>query len=78
MAKQTVIPDLPIDRPTTIEAMRKLISDTYTEQPWSIDEARRYEAMHGLEPKRLTERSEAELRTILDAMEASRMVLLKN
>lgn len=73
--KSKIIPDLPIKRPTKPDEMRRLISDTYKDQPWDIGEARRYEAALGLAPMMLNERSKEELNVILDRMELTRMIL---
>ena len=77
MAKPAIIRDLPIARPKKPDEMRRLISDTYKEQPWDIGEARRYEIGLGLKPMRLNERTKEELNMILDRMELTRMVLFK-
>lgn len=64
-------------RPKTKAAAVLLVQAVYLDNDWDGDTQARYEANLGLDPKPLTERDNAELKTILNDFENARMILFR-
>jgi len=65
-------------RPKTRGAAIATVQDVYRQTDWNADEQRRHQLTLGLEDKQLTERTNEEVKIILDDFEKSRMVIFRN
>lgn len=65
------------DRPRTLAQAKSAIREVFEKNAWDKRSQLKYLEMHGVEPRDLTELTVEETRTILTAMERSRMVLFK-
>jgi hypothetical protein len=66
-----------VPRPKTRGAAVSIVLDVYRQNDWDEDAQRRHQLSLKLEAKQLTERTNDEIKTILDDFEKARMVIFK-
>lgn len=71
------VPDPRIDRPKTVREAREQIRQTFVDNDWDEDAQSRYFEIAGLKPKALDKLTSDEIRTVIDRMERSKMILYK-
>lgn len=64
-----------LSRPTTRGAAVLIVQDIYRQNDWDDDAQRRHQLSLKLDDKQLTERTNDEIKTILDDFEKARMVI---
>lgn len=64
-------------RPTTRAAAVSIVQDIYRQNDWDGDSQKRHQLSLKLDDKQLTERTNDEIKTILDDFEKARMVIFK-
>jgi hypothetical protein len=74
----TLIPDLPIERPKNRREAREQIIQVYAENKWDARDIAVHQRDLGLEEKLLSDRTNEEYKTILDAFERSRMIIYRD
>jgi hypothetical protein len=74
----TLIPDLPIERPKNRREAREQIIQVYAENKWDARDIAVHQHDLGLEEKLLSDRTNEEYKTILDAFERSRMIIYRD
>lgn len=77
MLRHQSVPDLPATRPANRREAREQIIQIYAENRWDAREQAVHQAELGLDEKLLSDRSNEEYKTILDAFERSRMIIYK-
>lgn len=77
MSRSALIPDLPASRPTNRREAREQIIQIYAENKWDSRDMAAHQRELGLEQKLLSDRTNEEYKTILDAFERSRMIIYK-
>lgn len=66
-----------LPRPKTRGAAVSIVQDIYRQNDWDNEEQRRHQLSLRLDDKQLTERTNDEIKTILDDFEKARMVIFK-
>jgi hypothetical protein len=66
-----------IARPITRGAAVSIVQDIYRQNGWNDDAQKRHQLSLKLNDKQLTERTNDEIKTILDDFEKARMVIFK-
>lgn len=65
-------------RPTTRGAAIAIVQDIYRQNDWDADAQKRFEASLALEDKQLTERTNEEIKVLIDDFEKSKMLIFSN